>query len=72
MLHHAVAMVVLTACVTGVIMMAAVDSPFRERNPLFIAEKTRGVVFLLHGLAGLCSITMIKVHVYFVIRPDKR
>jgi cytochrome b subunit of formate dehydrogenase len=39
---------------------------------LFITEKTRGVVFLLHGLAGLCSITMIMVHVYFAIRPEKR
>jgi cytochrome b subunit of formate dehydrogenase len=72
MFHHAVAIVVLTACVTGVIMMVGVDSPFWERNPLFITEKTRGVVFLLHGLAGLCSITLIMVHVYFAIRPEKR
>jgi formate dehydrogenase subunit gamma len=72
MFHHAVALVVLTACVTGVIMMVGVDSPFWERNPLFITEKTRGVVFLLHGLAGLCCITMIMVHVYFAIRPEKR
>lgn len=72
MFHHAVAIVVLTACISGVIMMVGVDSPFWERNPLFITEKTRGVVFLLHGLAGLCSITMIMVHVYFAIRPEKR
>lgn len=72
MFHHAVAMVVITACITGVIMMVGVDSPFWERNPLFITENTRGVVFLLHGLAGLCSITMILVHVYFAIRPEKR
>lgn len=71
MFHHAVAIVVLTACVTGVIMMVGVDSPFWERNPLFITEKTRGVVFLLHGLAGLCSITLVMVHVYFAIRPEK-
>lgn len=72
MFHHAVAIVVLTACITGVIMMVGVDSPFWDRNPLFITEKTRGVVFLLHGLAGLFSITMIMVHVYFAIRPEKR
>jgi cytochrome b subunit of formate dehydrogenase len=72
MFHHAVAIVVLMACITGVIMMVGVDSPFWERNPLFITERTRGIVFLLHGLAGLCSISMIMVHVYFAIRPEKR
>ncbi len=72
MFHHGVATVVLTACITGVIMMVGVDSPFWERNPLFITEKTRGAVFLLHGLAGLGSITLIMVHVYFAIRPEKR
>jgi len=72
MFHHAVAAVVLTACVTGVIMMVGVDSPFWERNPLFVTERTRGIVFVLHGLAGLASITMIMVHVYFAMRPEKR
>jgi len=52
--------------------MVGVDSPFWERNPLFITEKTRGIVFLLHGLAGLLSITMIMVHIYFAVRPEKR
>ena len=72
MFHHAVAIVVLTACVTGVIMMVGVDSPFWERNPYFVSESTRGVVFVLHGLAGLASITMVMVHVYFAVRPEKR
>jgi len=72
MFHHGMAAVVLTASVTGVIMMVGVDSPFWERNPLFITEKTRGIVFLLHGLAGLASITMIMVHIYFAVRPEKR
>ena len=70
--HHAVAIVVLTASVTGVIMMVGVDSPFWERNPLFVSERTRGLVFVLHGLAGLASITMVMVHVYFAVRPEKR
>jgi len=70
--HHAVALVVLTACATGVIMMVGVDSPFWERDPYFVAESTRGLIFVLHGLAGLASITMIMVHIYFAIRPEKR
>jgi len=70
--HHGVALVVITASVTGVMMMVGVDSPFWERNPLFMSEKTRGLVFVLHGLAGLASVSMIMVHVYFAVRPEKR
>ncbi len=70
--HHGVAIVIIVASVTGVIMMIGIDSPFWERNPLFISEATRGIVFTLHGLAGLVSITMVMVHIYFAIRPEKR
>lgn len=69
--HHGVAVVVLTAIVTGLVMMIGIDGPFWERNPLFMAEKTRGIVFVLHGFAGLSSITMVMVHVYFALRPEK-
>ena len=70
--HHAVAVVVIAASVTGVIMMVGVDSPFWERDPYFVSAETRGLVFVLHGLAGLLSVTMIMVHIYFAIRPEKR
>lgn len=69
--HHAVAVVVIVAIVTGIIMMIGVDGPFWERNPYLISEKSRGLVFVLHGFAGLVSITMVMVHVYFAIRPEK-
>ena len=70
--HHAVALVVLTAIVTGLVMMVGIDGPFWERNPFLVAESTRGLIFVLHGFAGLLSITMIMVHVYFAVRPEKR
>lgn len=69
--HHGVAVVVLIAIVTGLIMMAGIDGPFWERNPLFIPANIRGLVFVLHGFAGLFSITMIMVHIYFACRPEK-
>ncbi|MFQ5982369.1 MAG: cytochrome b/b6 domain-containing protein [Woeseiaceae bacterium] len=69
--HHAVAVVVIVAIVTGIVMMIGIDGPFWERNPLFISEKARGVVFVLHGFAGLLSITMVMVHIYFAVRPEK-
>ena len=69
--HHAVAIVVLVAIVTGLIMMIGIDGPFWERNPFMISESSRGLVFVLHGFAGLAGITMIMVHIYFAIRPEK-
>lgn len=69
--HHAVAVVVIVAIVTGLVMMIGIDGPFWERNPFIISESSRGLVFVLHGFAGLISITMIMVHVYFAIRPEK-
>ena len=70
--HHAVALVVLTAIATGLIMMIGIDGPFWERNPFLISASARGLMFVLHGFAGLMSITMIMVHVYFAIRPEKQ
>lgn len=69
--HHAAAVVVLVAIVTGIIMMIGIDGPFWERNPYLFSEATRGLVFVLHGFAGLISITMVMVHIYFAIRPEK-
>lgn len=69
--HHAVAAVVLVAIVTGLIMMIGIDGPLWERNPFLISEASRGLVFVLHGFAGLISITMIMVHIYFAVRPEK-
>jgi formate dehydrogenase subunit gamma len=69
--HHAVAIVVLAAIVTGLVMMVGIDGPFWERNPLFLPEATRGVVFVVHGFTGLFSITMIMVHIYYAVRPEK-
>jgi formate dehydrogenase gamma subunit len=69
--HHGVAVVVIAVTITGLVMMVGIDGPFWERNPLFMSEATRGIVFVLHGFAGLLSITMIMVHIYFAVRPEK-
>jgi formate dehydrogenase subunit gamma len=70
--HLAASVVVLVAAVTGIIMMIGIDTPFWDRDPYFVTERTRGVVFVAHGMATLISITMIIVHVYFALRPEKR
>jgi formate dehydrogenase subunit gamma len=70
--HLAASVVVLVAAVTGIIMMIGIDTPFWDRDPYFVTEQTRGIVFVAHGMATLISITMIIVHVYFALRPEKR
>ena len=69
--HHAAAVVVLVAIATGLVMMIGIDGPFWERNPYLVSESSRGLVFVLHGFAGLISITMVMVHIYFACRPEK-
>ena len=69
--HLAASIVVLLAIATGIIMMIGIDTPFWERNPYFVSERMRGLIFVIHGFATLTSITMIIVHIYFAIRPEK-
>jgi formate dehydrogenase gamma subunit len=72
MMHFAAIVIVFTAVGTGIIMMIGIDTPFWERDPYFVTEQTRGLIFVAHGFATLLSITMIMVHVYFAARPEKR
>lgn len=70
--HHVVAVIVLVAVGTGLVMMVKVDTPFWTRNPYLLADQIWGVIYVLHGVATLALVTMIMVHVYFAIRPEKR
>jgi cytochrome b subunit of formate dehydrogenase len=72
MYHHAVIVASLAAAVTGVIMMMRIDTPFFERNPYLVTDETAGVIFAIHGVAGVAFILLIASHIYFALRPDKR
>ena len=71
LIHHAFAVLVLTTIVTGALMLARIDTPWWQRNPYWLADATWGVVYVLHGLAALVLITMVMMHVYFALRPEK-
>ena len=71
LIHHAFAVVVLTTSVTGSLMLARIDTPWWQRNPYLLADATWGIVYVLHGLAALLLITMVMMHVYFALRPEK-
>lgn len=70
--HAAIIAAGLTAITTGVFMMSRVRTIFFPRNPYLFSDMTWGMIYVLHGLAGVGLIALITVHVYFAIRPEKR
>jgi len=71
-LYHGVVMLSgLAVVITGVCMMFRVRTIFFTRNPYLFSDMTWGLMYVLHGLAGVGLITLTIVHVYFAIRPEK-
>ena len=71
-LYHGVVMLSgLAVIVTGICMMFRVRTVFFPRNPYLFSDMTWGMMYVLHGLAGVGLITLTIVHVYFAIRPEK-
>jgi cytochrome b subunit of formate dehydrogenase len=71
LIHFAFALVVLAAIVTGALMMVKIDTPWWDRNPFWLSAAQWGVVYVVHGLAALCLVAMVIVHIYFALRPEK-
>ena len=71
-LYHGVVMLAgLLVIVTGICMMFRVRTVFFPRDPYLFSDMTWGMMYVLHGLAGVGLITLTIVHVYFAIRPEK-
>ena len=70
--HLAIIAAGLSAIVTGVFMMSRVRTIFFPRNPYLFSDMTWGMMYVLHGLAGVGLIALIMMHVYFGLRPEKR
>ena len=71
LIHHVFTGVLLTTLVTGGLMLLRIDTPWWQRNPYLLANSTWGIVYVLHGLAALVLVTMVMMHVYFALRPEK-
>ncbi len=70
--HGAIMATGLTAIATGVFMMFRVRTIFFPRNPYLFTDMTWGLMYVLHGLAGVGLIALVMIHVYFAVRPEKR
>ena len=71
MYHLIIVLAGLSVILTGVFMMKRVRTPFFTRNPYLFSDMTWGLMYVLHGLAGVGLIALIMVHVYFALRPEK-
>src|SRR5215471_18855713 len=69
--HFAILMAGLSVMLTGLFMMKRVRTPFFTRNPYLFSDMTWGLMYVLHGLAGVGLIGLIIVHIYFAVRPEK-
>ncbi len=69
--HLAIMVTGLSAIVTGVFMLRRVETIFFTRNPYLFSDMTWGLMYVLHGAAGVGLIGLVIVHIYFAVRPEK-
>jgi cytochrome b subunit of formate dehydrogenase len=70
--HTAMAVALLTAAVTGILLMVKAGTPLFDRDPYVFSLRTWGVLTVLHDLASFASLFLIILHVYFSVRPESR
>jgi cytochrome b subunit of formate dehydrogenase len=71
MYHAVIVLAGLSVMITGLFMMKRVRTPLFTRNPYIFGDMTWGLMYVLHGLAGVGLIALIMAHVYFALRPEK-
>ena len=71
MYHMAIVAAGLSAILTGIFMMFRVRTGIFPRNPYLFGDMTWGLMYVLHGLAGVGLIALIMAHIYFALRPEK-
>ena len=71
MYHGVIVLAGLAVIFTGVFMMFRVRTVFFPRNPYLFSDMTWGLMYVLHGLAGVGLIALVMVHVYFGLRPGE-
>lgn len=71
MYHGIIVLSGLAVILTGLFMMKRVRTPLFTRNPYLFSDMTWGLMYVLHGLAGVGLIALIMAHIYFALRPEK-
>ena len=71
MYHLAIVVAGLSVTLTGFFMLFRVRTGIFPRNPYLFGDMTWGLMYVLHGAAGVGLIALIMIHVYFALRPEK-
>jgi len=71
MYHLVIVLTGLAVAITGGFMIFKVRTPLITRNPYIFGEMTWGLMYVLHGLAGVSLIALIMIHIYMALRPEK-
>jgi len=71
MYHLIIVLTGLSVAITGFFMLFRVRTPFFTRNPYLFGDMTWGMMYVLHGLAGVGLIALVTVHIYMALRPEK-
>ena len=69
--HHGAAAAGIAAIATGLFMMVRIDTPLFTQNQYMLGDGTWGMVYVLHGLAGVGLVLMVITHIYMAVRPEK-
>lgn len=69
--HGVIILCGLAVILTGIFMMFRVRTGILPRNPYLFGDMTWGLMYVLHGLAGVGLIALVIVHIYFAVRPEK-
>jgi len=69
--HCSVMLAGLAVIATGLFMMKRVETGVFVRNPYLFSDMTWGMMYVLHGLAGVGFIALTIMHIYMGLRPEK-
>jgi cytochrome b subunit of formate dehydrogenase len=70
--HWSVSLIMLVLVISGLIMLAKIDTPFWNRDPAILSDWNWGVVYSLHGAASMLLIFFFILHIYFALLPEHR
>ena len=71
-IHTAFSVMILVVLITGLLMLAKIDTVFWNRNPSVMSDQAWGWVYVLHGLSAMVLLFLFILHVYFALLPDHR
>ena len=70
--HAAAAVAVLAAVVSGLLMLAKIDTSFWRRDPSILSDQAWGFIYVIHGGSAMILVFLFILHVYFALLPEHR